>query len=165
MTDVYLTDSRDMHGKTAELLKTRYGYDGGIEFTEGQKPFCTEGVYEFNITHSGARGAIAVSKQPVGIDLELYKGKTHLSVSSRFSPRERGEIKDERDFLIHWTAREAFIKMKGARLYEYFKSIEYFGGQIYLDGLTQDCKIFFRELEYGILTVCGGDGHYTFYKF
>ena len=166
MTDVYFTVNRDMHGQVKTLLKTKYGYDGGIEFVNEKKPQCTvnvnDGGFEFNITHSGEYGAIAVSKQPVGIDLEIYKRRNYLTVSSHFPLREQNEINCEHDFLIHWTAREAFIKMKGATIAEYFKRIEFYGGKLYVDGLKQNCKIIFCELDCGILTVCGCDEYYNF---
>lgn len=163
MTELYLTDSRDLYEKTRRILRERCGEkaDAKIDFSR-QKPELIGtygGIKHFNISHSGPMGAIALSDTPVGADVERYRGRERNAVLARYSSRERGEIDGERAFLAHWTAREAFIKMKGVTLAEYFKRVEFYRGNIYLDGAKQDLKIHFAYPGDGVAAVCTADAH------
>lgn len=160
MTELYITDSRDLYKKTRAILGERCGgTDVQIDFTR-QKPELAGtygGIKHFNISHSGDVGVIALSNLPVGVDVEIPREKEHRAILSRFSPRERGEIKNERDFLMHWTAREAFVKYHGAKLAEYFRRLEFYRGQTYLDGDKQNVKISFVFHDGCIVAVCATD--------
>jgi phosphopantetheine--protein transferase-like protein len=78
---------------------------------------------EFNLSHSGKYAVLAVSDQPVGIDVERMK-KNRLSVAKRcFCPEEYEDIVQAGDewqknirFLEYWTMKEAYVKRTGEGL-------------------------------------------------
>jgi len=154
MIKLFLTPAEGIYDRLDEILQGILGYTPEILRTEAGKPFIEGNPLFFSITHSGKRGAVAVSEKPVGVDLELFKGDLHEKVKDRFPQAEQDEINCERDFLEHWTVREAFVKMHGKTLAQTLKSLQYSGGNLYFDGKLQDIDIFTHVLGYGILTVC-----------
>jgi phosphopantetheine--protein transferase-like protein len=78
---------------------------------------------EFNLSHSGKYAVLAVSDQPVGIDVERMK-KNRLSVAKRcFCTEEYEDIVQAGDewqqnirFLEYWTMKEAYVKRTGEGL-------------------------------------------------
>ena len=129
---------------------------GPIEIlrTENGKPYLEGNPVYFSLSHSGDKAVAAISKAPVGVDLELFTGKSRGALLKRFSERERAEIEDERGFLRHWTAREAYIKLKGLILAQTFKRLEFYGGELYLDGAYVGVNIDFYEKAGGVIAVC-----------
>ena len=110
--------------------------------TANGKPYIEGDPVCFSIAHSGERAVIAVSDHPVGVDCEAVKPRKFSSVLSRFSERERAEIcGDFQKFLYFWTAKEAFIKMRGGTLARDLKRIELVGGRLYFNGEPQDCTV------------------------
>ena len=59
--------------------------------------------------------------------------------------------------MLNWTAKEAFIKLNAFALATHLKRLEYFEGDIYMDGEKQNCPIVHIFLPYGILCLCGDD--------
>lgn len=154
MTELYAVPTEGIHDKLKSLLSRHIPAPFDILRTENGKPYIENDPVFFSLSHSGEKGLIAISDRPVGVDLEVEKSRSLLHVLSRFSERERAEISSDRDFLLHWTAREAFIKMKGATLAQCFGKLEYFGGKIYICGEEQNCKIAAHILSYGVASVC-----------
>ena len=82
------------------------------------KPQAENLPFHFNVSHSGAWVACAVSEVPIGIDLEVVRERD-LAVARRIcSPDEMAYIFDsEQDrlyrFLQVWTAKEAYVKLTG----------------------------------------------------
>lgn len=93
--------------KCPEILKDEMG-----------KPYFPGNPFYFNVSHSGEYLALAISKEPVGIDLQKIKpvkvGMYHKTVR----PLEGVLIgKDrERDFIRLWTLKESFVKAEGKGL-------------------------------------------------
>lgn len=89
--------------------------------------------WQFNLSHTGALVAIAVSRQPVGIDVEdLSRRVPDLDIAKRyFSLREYQHIASctpsERAglFLRYWTLKEAFLKAEGWGLSERLDAVEF----------------------------------------
>lgn len=154
MVEIYCAAADEAHERLKRLLSGHIPAPIEILRTENGKPYIKDNPVFFSLSHSGDKAVIAVSSSPVGIDLELFKGKTHLLVMSRFSGRENAEICGEKDFLKHWTAREAFVKYSGGSLAEMWKRVEFFGGNILLDGEKQNVKLRFYEFYYGIAALC-----------
>lgn len=90
------------------------------------KPFLEEGDgLEFNLTHSGERGLLAVARRgPLGVDLEILAGRGDVVAIARTvftapeidalqacAPAER-----TRAFLTGWTRKEAYLKALGVGL-------------------------------------------------
>lgn len=157
MNKLYLTKADGIYDSLDRILIELTGEKQTILRTEKGKPYINGNPVYFSISHSKEYGAIAVCDRPVGVDLEVFAGKDRQAVISRLPLCEREEITCENDFLSHWTAREAFIKMTGGTLAEDFKSIAYCGGKMYFDGILQSCELFKYVLDYGIVTVCAGD--------
>ena len=72
---------------------------------------------QFNVSHSGAVGLIAIaSAGEVGVDVEQIKPRHDLTGLAKrvFTTREREAIgRDELAFYRHWVAKEAFVKATG----------------------------------------------------
>lgn len=97
-----------------------------IRFTYGKqgKPeldYKTMGIdcLYFNMSHSGDYVVVAVSDQPVGIDIE-HKTRNYENIAKRcFCEEEYRDImsipikEQPRRFLEIWTMKEAYIKWKG----------------------------------------------------
>ncbi|OMF85290.1 4'-phosphopantetheinyl transferase superfamily protein [Paenibacillus sp. FSL R7-0273] len=87
------------------------------------KPFLCEGGLEFNISHSGDWVVCAVSKEPVGIDIEK-KGTVDLELARRFFAKDEDRYIREQDdeesqlerFYQVWSAKESLIKAVGRGL-------------------------------------------------
>ena len=154
MLEVYLTENKDVYTKIKQYLLRFLRSPFKILRTENGKPYIEGNPLFFSLSHSANWAVIAICDKPVGVDFEVFNGKVHPAVCSRFSQREQEEINCEKDFLLHWTAREAFIKMKGATLSEYFKKLEFYGGEIYFDGERQNLKIDLNEYPFGVCAVC-----------
>lgn len=155
MTGVYLTRSDDVYEAATALVSDELKRPVKILKTPEGKPYVGGNEIFLSISHSKKRGVVALSKTPVGVDLEFVKNKDYPSVLSRMTDRERGEITSPDEFFIHWTAKEAFIKMHGYTLARELKFIEYFGGEIYFKGKKQPCKVEHYKLgKTGILAVC-----------
>lgn len=81
----------------------------------------TEGVWHFNLSHTEDQVAIALSQQPVGIDVENTSRRLpNLELAKRYfcgeeynrlvacEPSQRGLL-----FLKYWTLKEAYLKAEG----------------------------------------------------
>lgn len=157
MNNLYVVQKERIYEKLNSVLNELLRAPFEIKRTENGKPYIDGDPLFFSLSHSGERGVIAVSDRPIGVDLELYKHKEHPALLSRFTDEEKSEISSERDFLIHWTVREAFIKMKGGTIAGYLKSMTYSGGNLYFGGEKQSCTLQTHFFEFGVLTVCLGD--------
>ena len=107
------------------LVKRYYGEDSVIELSDSKKPFLLNKKGEFSVSHCGKYVAVAVSKTPVGIDIEQIRD-VNLKITKRIcSEKENlyifGKIPDEEDFLKKdretlvrffeiWTFKEAYYK-------------------------------------------------------
>lgn len=152
MIEIYLGDNNPRE-KLEKILKERLGnYE--ISVTENGKPYIEGNPLFFSYSHSGERGLTAIADRAVGADLEICRGRIRESVLKRFSERERAEIAVERDFLLHWTAREAYVKLYGLTLADMWKRIEFFGGKIYIDGKKQPVEVRGYEFWFGVGAVC-----------
>lgn len=77
----------------------------------------------FNLSHSGAGAALAVSDAPVGIDLEAHDGHQWEALSQRFfSPEEQAYLNAQPPaarpgtFILLWTCKESLYKYIGCGL-------------------------------------------------
>ncbi len=152
MIEIYLTDNNPR----ARLLKIAEKRLSSFEWavTENGKPYFEGNPFYFSYSHSGERGLLAIYEKPIGVDFELFRGRIRESVFLRFSERERTEIAGERDFLYHWTAREAYIKLYGLTLAKMLKRVEFLGGNIYVDGEKQPVRIRKYVFWCGVGAVC-----------
>lgn len=159
MTFFALTANKDLYEKAAAMLEKFFGCPLGteIDFSKPKPQFCgaLRSRFDFSISHSGDRGAIAVSDSPTGCDLEIFRKRRYDAVLKRFTQRERDVITDERSFLKNWTAKEAFIKLNSYTLASHLKRLEYFDGRIFMDGRAADCTVRHIDCGNGVACVCG----------
>lgn len=153
MIELYLCRN-DVHERLNGILNNKLAQPFEILKTENGKPYINGYPLHFSISHSGDRGIIAISDKPIGVDIEIFKDKLRKSVIERFSAREQAEIADERDFLKHWTAREAYVKLYGLTIAEMWKRIEFLNGKLYLDGQLTSVKIRHYNLPFGVAATC-----------
>jgi phosphopantetheine--protein transferase-like protein len=95
--------------------------DGHIEKTDQGKPFLPEfPEFHFNVTHSKKMIIVALSRGPVGVDLERIRKLDVIPVAKRFfSPQElfflqeENQEQNQQTFFKLWTAKEAALKADG----------------------------------------------------
>lgn len=89
------------------------------------KPFLLGEALEFNVSHSGGLGLVAIAPdRPVGVDLEAVRDLSHFDGMVRrvLSPTEKArwsQVPEERRleaFFFAWTQKEAYLKAIGAGL-------------------------------------------------
>ena len=111
------------------------------------KPFFEDyPEFHFNISHCEDLIAVAISRKPVGVDIEVLRD-VNLEIAGRFfSEKETRFSKTCRDFLYVWTRKEAFLKKTGEGLKGISKA----------DVLENSNIKTFEENGF-ILSVCGDD--------
>ena len=89
----------------------------------GKPSFGDDFPLHFNLSHSGAGAALAISDAPVGIDLESHDGHRWAELSQRFfSPEERAFLNVQplaarpETFILLWTCKESLYKYIGCGL-------------------------------------------------
>ena len=152
MNRLYIIKAETVHQRLDEILFELFGFAPHISRNENGKPYIEGNPLYFSISHSGEHGVIAISEKPVGVDLEIF---------SRFCKEEQLEITSEKDFLLHWTVREAFIKMRGSSLAKDLKNTAYYGGNLYFEGNLQNCCLHQHTLPFGVVTVCIDKNRYN----
>lgn len=125
MIHLYIKESPEKDSETAHALLHRalgqeYGIDcPKLELGPYGKPFLPGGP-EFNISHSRGYVAVAISDQPVGLDMELVRSYHEKLPERIFSPGElewfqrRGRTRV--DFFTLWTLKESYYKYLGTGL-------------------------------------------------
>lgn len=146
------------------LIESECGRPQKILRTQNGKPYVEENRVQFSLSHSGGTCAIAVSENPVGVDTEAFLGKERGAVLASFCGKERAEITCERDFLMHWTAREAFVKYMGGTVWGYVKRLSFIGGRLYLDGETVKEQIVFHVTDRAVTALCAESAEYEIRK-
>ena len=85
-------------------------------YNEYGAPFIKDGPY-FSISHCKSGIAVAVSNQPIGIDIETVRTFKFDLVKKTMNPLEQEAIlsapQPDWAFTRLWTRKEAFLKMKG----------------------------------------------------
>lgn len=115
----------------ASLRHLLAAYTGGapaaiaFELGERGKPFLAGHPVEFNLSHSGDWGVVAIGRRPLGVDVERMKPirEFDLLVERYFSPDEQRQMAafDPADriaaFYRAWSRKEAFMKATGEGLH------------------------------------------------
>ena len=88
-----------------------------VERPPGGKPrFSHRPGVEFSLSHSGDYWLCAMSRQPLGLDLQEHRLQDYENISRRFfSPEEDAYLRsrDYEDFFTLWTAKESYVKCIG----------------------------------------------------
>lgn len=154
MIQIYFCEKSEREAAVRLALKNYTGIECTLARTKEGKPYALGNPAYFSLSHSGGVCVIAVSDEPVGTDAEVPTEKAHPAVLRSFSDRERREISSESDFLRHWTAREAYAKMLGARLWDMLKYLEFYGGNLFAGGSPVPEKITFFYERGAIIALC-----------
>ena len=151
---LHFLENEGLYDSVKALLSKHIPIPFEILRTENGKPYIEGNPLCFSISHSRNKAVVAISESPVGVDFETFTGKPREAVLKKFTEREQSEIDCEREFLRHWTAREAYIKLKGLTLAKTYKRLEFYGGNLYLNGVYVGVNLDFYEKEGGIIAVC-----------
>lgn len=89
-----------------------------FEKNEHGKPFLKDNPdIHFNISHCKNGIAVAVSDQPIGIDIESYRNVSDSLIRYTMNEEERRIIAESanpvRTFTEYWTKKEAVFKLRG----------------------------------------------------
>lgn len=92
--------------------------DANVETTDQGKPFLRAfSEFHFNVTHSKKIIIVALSRMPVGVDLERIRKIDVMRMAQRFfSPQELlllEKKQQQQQFFKLWTAKEAALKADG----------------------------------------------------
>lgn len=129
------------------------------EGKNGKPEFKEEGAPFFNISHTGNVTVVAISDKPVGIDVEGKRSVQECVVEKAFGADdakwiENAASSDERDerFLRAWTLKEAFLKMKGEKLFsENAPEKMFVNGEISED-ITKECNVVEERYDRYVIT-------------
>ena len=85
-------------------------------YNEHGAPSLPDGPY-FSISHSKLGIAVAISDEPIGIDIEAIRPLNEGLVQKTMNPQEQAQIaaaaNPEQEFIRLWTRKEAYVKMQG----------------------------------------------------
>lgn len=126
------TDRRLSILSYALLLYSLYSEYGTInvslDYTPNGKPYLRElpQIY-FNLSHCNKGIALAISSEPVGVDIETFDGYDEKLIDSTMSPEESALIRNSQNcgqtFILLWTKKEAFVKFTGKGIEDDMKDI------------------------------------------
>lgn len=110
------------------------------------KPYFAGGP-EIGVTHTKGLSAIAVGDFAIGLDAERRREAPPPNIFARLTPAER-----EEDFFRLWTAKEAYIKLRGGTLAAMLPALT-FRGALFEEGHRVGALAFF-ELFGCVLCLC-----------
>jgi 4'-phosphopantetheinyl transferase len=110
--------------------------------TPNGKPFVSQPDIQpcpcyFNLSHSCDYIVLAVSNQPVGVDIEYMKDRNFLAIAKHYfqlsevealqtAGRENSGNRELRKlFYTYWTLKEALIKCQGSTIAEMLRELEF----------------------------------------
>ncbi|MFA5449722.1 MAG: 4'-phosphopantetheinyl transferase superfamily protein [Clostridia bacterium] len=125
---VTVSFDKNMVAQTIEKAVFNFCRIEGIPFAAPQierergKPIVTNLPIHISLTHSRQTVAVAVSFNPVGIDIEYKKSLDYKAIANRFF-----EIvpQSEDGFFALWTAKEAYAKALNIPLVSALKNTDY----------------------------------------
>ena len=145
-----------------EEVLSKYGFSARNVTTDNNGKLLCDGIY-FNISHSGEYVLCAVSKTPVGCDLEKAENAPFEISDSVFLPSERKYINEgqniedkTRRFFRLWTMKESYIKMTGEGLIASLQSIEIDPEKLTIirNSIAIGCKLFNTSYEDYEISIC-----------
>lgn len=118
--------------------------------TEAGKPYFGDPhLPRFNLTHTQNFCAVAVGNAEVGIDAEVRIPRKTDAIRRRLTDEERRE-----DFFRLWTAKEAYIKLRGTTLASALPSLVYRDGKLYEHGAPIDVFLYQTEIQTCCISIC-----------
>lgn len=118
------------HALQRRVLRELLGYAPVFSAGPNGKPELACRRLHTNLSHSSGHVALAVSPGAVvGVDIESLPPKVDIErvMSASLTPHERERVRAESNpplsFLIHWTAKEAYVKATAEGLSRSFSSL------------------------------------------
>lgn len=81
-----------------------------IEISSSGKPYLADRSYEYNLTHSNGVVVLAVSDEPIGIDIEKTGRVIQQKIFETYLHLQNGTVAD-------WTKFESYCKLSGGGIY------------------------------------------------
>ena len=81
-----------------------------IEVAGTGKPYLADRSFEYNVTHAGGVVVLAVSDEPIGIDVERTDREIRQKIYETYLHVQNGTIAD-------WTKFESYSKLSGGGIY------------------------------------------------
>lgn len=94
-----------------------------VSFTDTGKPYFIDSDIHFSLSHSKGVCAVAVSDQPVGVDVEVIKDSYNPHLIERSLTEQEKDVFDG-DFTRIWCRKEAVAKMTGEGITGYPDNID-----------------------------------------
>ena len=96
----------------AGLLSGHFGHAVEIAHTESGAPYIPDFEGHISISHCGVAVAVAISTQPVGIDIEGHRYEKMRRIAHRFVPAETIDTDIDSATMLSatWCAKEAIYK-------------------------------------------------------
>ena len=95
-----------------------------IWIEDGGKPYLAGRNFEFNLSHTGRYGLLAISQLPLGVDIERFRPQANrLAIAKRVMPKDaiaRIEAAEDSDHVFYqeWTQLEARHKCIGKGIFD-----------------------------------------------
>ena len=154
MISLYFFRTHEREDFVRRAIAAHAGKEHKILRTHSGKPYIEGNPLFLSISHSGTLCTLALSPLKTGVDTELVCHKNYNAVLSSFSEEEKKEIKCPRDFFMHWTAREAYVKYLGGKIWNDVKKISFLGGALYYCGKPVPEKIDFCFENGAVTALC-----------
>lgn len=147
MTKVYLayTQAENLSCAARLLLAQALGFVPQLRAGDHGKPYLVgHPEIECNLSHTKGLVACAISKWPVGVDVE-QSNRQALRIAARFfTPCERAGVQNNADAVRVWTRKEALLKRDGRGISVQLDTVE-----------TQDHpELYTWQLDEYFLSVC-----------
>lgn len=110
-------------GLLYEILKSNNLPTSTVAFTTAGKPYFTNSLIHFSISHTQKLCAVAVSNQLVGVDIELQRESYNPHLIERSLCTSEKSLFDG-DFTRIWCRKEAVAKMTGEGITQYPEHID-----------------------------------------
>lgn len=111
------------HALKRQALRALLGHTPRLVRSASGKPGVQGQALQFSLSHCDSHVALAVSRrEPVGVDIESLAMRVSLAnvmqaaLTGDEQVRVSAEPDSSRSFLIHWTAKEAYVKATGEGL-------------------------------------------------
>ena len=132
------------------VLAREYGGPAKLVRTADGKPYLdAPGAPKFSLTHTEGLTAVAIGPCEVGLDAEKKRPRNIRAVLARCTLAEQRE-----DFLTLWTAKESYVKFRGATLASLYRHLVYADGVLYEDGSPLPLSLCHFGLAGCILCLC-----------
>lgn len=158
------------HALKRLVMRALLGHAPSFACEAGGKPVLAGHALHFNISHCDSHVALALySSAPVGVDVESVPMRVSMpqvmqaALTASERSRVMAESDPERSFLIHWTAKEAYVKATGEGLARGFDTLTLGAGAGPLHLLGERVaahSLHCRSAREHVLSVCalGGKG-------